>query len=135
MTPIEATSSSYVSSTYYHFRSSCSATTFCSCRNYLLKENITSTFPLTTLNLVGLAMFFNLNKCKKEKTRGEYIYRTCRVINRINEQIQFANHVGLKSRIVNLMWKFVDNGFSDSNLCTWQLCCDFYDCRNIWTSF
>ena len=49
-------------------------------------------------------MFFKLNKCKKEKTRGEFVYRTCRIVNRINEKIQFANPLGLKSRIVGLMW-------------------------------
>ena len=80
-------------------------------------------------------MVFKLNKCKNEKTRGEFVYRTCRIIKRINERIQFANPLGLKSRIVSLMWKFVDNRFSDSNPCTWQLCCDCCDCRNIWTSF
>ena len=69
-------------------------------------------------------MFFKLNKCKKEKTRGECVYRTCRIINRMNEKIQFANLLGLKLRIVSLMWKFVDNRFSDSNPCKWQLCCD-----------
>ena len=75
--------------------------------------------------------FFKLNNCRKEKTRGEFVYRTCRVINRINEKIQFANPLGLKLRIINLMWKFVDNRFFDSHPCTWQRCCDCCDCRNI----
>ena len=64
-------------------------------------------------------MFFKLNKCKKEKTRGAFVYRTCRIINRINEKIQFANLLGLKLRIVSLMWKFVDNRFSDSKPVLW----------------
>ena len=80
--------------------------------------------------------FFKLNKCKKEKTRGDLFYRTCRLKNRKNEKkIQFANPLGLKSRKVSLMWKFVDNRFSDSNPCAWQLCGDCCDCHNIWTSF
>ena len=68
-------------------------------------------------------MFFKLNKGKKEKTCGKFVYRTCRVINR-NQTIEFANHVCPKPAIVNLIWKFVDNRSSDSNPCTWQLCCD-----------
>ena len=80
-------------------------------------------------------ILFKLNKCKKERTRGAFVYGTCKVINRKKRKIQFTNPVGLKSRIVNLMWKFVDNRFCDSDPCTWQLCCDCRDCRNIWTSF
>ena len=78
-------------------------------------------------------MFFKLNNCKKEKTCGEFVYLTCSVINR-SRTILFAYPVGLKSPIVNLMGKFVDKRLSDSNPCTWHLCCDCCDSRNIWTS-
>ena len=87
-------------------------------------KNITSTFPLEhNINLESgkSTMFSKLSKGKKEKTCGEYVYRTCRVIIRINGKIQFANPFGLKLRIINLMWKLIDHSFSDSSLCTLQL--------------
>ena len=114
---------------------------FMQCNDYLLMSKLlvegehNINIPTCNPESGSSTMFFKLNKCKKEKTRGEFVYRTCRIVNRINEKIQFANPLCLKSRIISLMWKFVDNRFFDSNPCTWQLCCDCCDCRNIWTSF
>ena len=37
-------------------------------------------------------MFFKLNRCKKQKTRGEFVYWNCRVINRINKKNSVGQH-------------------------------------------
>ena len=37
-------------------------------------------------------MFFKLNKCKKEKSCGEFVYLTERVINSINKQNPVCQH-------------------------------------------
>ena len=78
---------------------------------------------------------FNLNKTRTEKARGEYTFRTCRLINRLNQKIVFREMRGLKQRLIEMMWKFFDDHFSEQNKCTWILFCDCNMCRNNWTKF
>ena len=54
MTAIEASFKSYLSSTYYHYRSSCSATTFCSCP---LKSYYSG--PLVRREIINVLNFIN----------------------------------------------------------------------------
>ena len=78
---------------------------------------------------------FNLNKTRTEQARGEYTFRTCRPINRLNQKIEFREMRGLKRRLIQMMWKFFDDEFSEQNKCTWVLFCDCNICRNNWTKF
>ena len=78
---------------------------------------------------------FNLNKTRTEKARGECTFRTCRLINRLNQKIEFREMRGLKRRLIQTMWKFFDDQFSEQNKCTWVLFCDCNMCRNNWTKF
>ena len=50
---------------------------------------------------------FNLNKTRTEKARGEYTFRTCRLINRLNQKIEFREMRGLKQRLIQMMWKLL----------------------------
>ena len=70
-----------------------------------------------------------------ERRRTEFVFRTDRVVNRINEKVDFNWDFGLKNRIINLMWWYVEDRFSENNVCTWQLCCNSGCCRNKWTIF
>ena len=76
-----------------------------------------------------------LNKTQTEQRRTEFVYRTARVKDRIQEKVDFNREIGLKNRIINLMWWHVENRFSENNVFTWQLCCDCVSCRNNWTNF
>ena len=72
-------------------------------------------------------------KSRTGKSRGEIIVRTTRVANRIHPAVDFIAEAGLKSRITDLMWRFVNENFSSSKMCTWELCCDCAISRNNWT--
>ena len=76
-----------------------------------------------------------LNKTQKERKRTQFVYRTARVVNRIHEKVDFNCEVGLKNRIINLMWLHVENRFSENNVCTWKLCCECGSNGNNWTNF
>ena len=80
----------------------------------------------------GRSESFKLWKTRTEKGRSEFVFRNCRLVNRLDEYIDFMNPQGLKNRLLKLMWKF-DEKYSESNLCTWQLSCDCPTCRNKWT--
>ena len=77
---------------------------------------------------------FKLWKTRTEKGRSEFVFRNCRLDNRLDYYIDFVNPQGLKNRLLKLMWKFVDEKYSESNVCTWQLSCDCPTCRNKWTT-
>ena len=76
---------------------------------------------------------YTLRKVRLEKARNEFVFKNCRLANRIDFEIIFMEPRGLKNRILNLMWKFVNKSFNTQNICTWQLCCDCHQCRNLWT--
>ena len=54
---------------------------------------------------------FNLNKTRTEKARGEYTFRTCRLVNRLNQKIEFREMRGLKRRLIQMLWEFFDDQF------------------------
>ena len=74
-------------------------------------------------------------KKRTEKARGEFVFKNCRLANRIDKYVDFSNGTGLKNRIITIMWNFVNNSYSEKNICTWQLFCDCHLCRNKWTIF
>ena len=76
---------------------------------------------------------YTLRKVRLEKARNEFVFKNCRLANRIDNEIIFMEPRGLKNRILNLMWKFVNKSFNTQNICTWQLCCDCHRCRNVRT--
>ena len=76
---------------------------------------------------------YTLRKVRLEKARNEFFFKNCRLANRIDNEINFMEPRGLKNRIQNLMWKFVNKSFNTQNICTWQLCCDCHRCRNLRT--
>ena len=78
---------------------------------------------------------FKLWKTRTVKARSESVFRNCRLVNRLDDYIDFLNPQGLKNRLLKLMWKFVNEIYSESNVCTWQLSCDCPTCRNKCTLF
>ena len=76
---------------------------------------------------------YTLRKLRLEKARNEFVFKNCRQANRIDNEVNFMEPRGLKNRILNLMWKFVNKSFNTQNICTWQLCCDCHRCRNLRT--
>ena len=73
---------------------------------------------------------FKLPKTRTEKARNDFFFRTCRLANRIEKYIEFNTKKGLKNRVLNFMWKFVNERFDGNNICSWHLCCDCQICRN-----
>ena len=57
------------------------------------------------------------------------------MLHRLNQKIEFREMRGLKRRLIQMMWKFLDDQFSEQNKCTWVLFCDCNMCRNNWTKF
>ena len=78
---------------------------------------------------------FKLPKTRPEKARNDFFFRTCRLANRKEKYIEFNTKKGLKNRVLNFMWKFVNGRFDKNNICSWHLCCDCQICRNNRTIF
>ena len=67
---------------------------------------------------------FKTWKTRTEKARNEFMFRTSRIVNRLEKQIDFTKMIGLKKLILKIMWKFVDEKFLETNSCSWQIVCD-----------
>ena len=78
---------------------------------------------------------YRLQKTRMEKARSKFIFRNCRIANQLEKYVEFSRLYGLKKRMINLMWEFVNKRFCDKKVCTWQTFCDCYGCRNNWTLF
>ena len=63
---------------------------------------------------------FKLPKTRTEKRRGEFVFRTTRVANRIDHLVNFRIEQVLKQRITILMWKFYSEKYSDRFAATAQ---------------
>ena len=46
-----------------------------------------------------------MRKVRTEKARNEFVFRTSRIVNRLEPYIHFDKGIGLKTRILNTMWK------------------------------
>ena len=79
------------------------------------EENDHIKLPAKTENPGRTKEIFNLNKTRTEKIRGEFIFRTCRLINQLNQKIEFREMRGLKRKLIQMMWKFFDDQFSEQN--------------------
>ena len=77
----------------------------------------------------GRSETFKLRKTRTEKGWSNFIFRNCRLVNRLDDYIDFMNTQRLKNRLLKLLWKLVDEKYSESNVCTWQLSCDCPTCR------
>ena len=55
---------------------------------------------------------FNLRKVRLKKARSEFIFKTARTVNKTNSDFDFLKREGLKNRILNVMWIFVNKYFS-----------------------
>ena len=78
---------------------------------------------------------FRFQKTRTEKVRNKFTFRNCRLANRLEKYVEFSRPYGLKKRLINIMWEFVNKRFCDKIVYTWQTFCDCNVCRNIWTLF
>ena len=78
---------------------------------------------------------FKLPKTRTEKARNEFVFRTSRLANRVNQHANFEEPVGLKSRLIKLFWRVVEATYDELNSCTWLIACDCQNCREKWTIF
>ena len=72
---------------------------------------------------------FNLRKTRTEKTRGELVFKTYKIVNRLNRHKDFL------TRRLKEIWNFVNEKICDGNICTWQLLRNCRTCRENWTIF
>ena len=49
---------------------------------------------------------FKLSKTRRKKGRSEFVFRNCRLVNRLDDYIDFINPQGLKNRLLKLMCNF-----------------------------
>ena len=63
---------------------------------FLHEENDHIKIPAKIDNPGRTKEIFNLNKTRTEKARGEYTFRPCLLINRLNQKIEFREMRGLK---------------------------------------
>ena len=92
-------------------------------------------FPNLTESGERSSELFNVRKVRPEKARSDLIFKTARTVNKTNSDIDFLKTEGLKNRILNVIWNFVNKCFSRDNTCTWQPACDCHTCRNNWNRF
>ena len=78
---------------------------------------------------------FKLPKTRTEKARNEFVFRTSRLANRVNQHANFEEPVGLKIRLIKLFWRVVEATYDELNSCTWLIACDCQNCWEKWTIF
>ena len=56
-----------------------------------------------------------------------------RLANLVPQKVDFTNTIGLKGRLLQLMWEHFEKRFDDSNPCSWKILCDCTrnNCRNM----
>ena len=52
-----------------------------------------------------------LQKTRTEKIRSDFTFRNCRLENGLEKYVEFSRPYGLKKRLINLMWGFVNKRF------------------------
>ena len=70
-----------------------------------------------------------------EKAMNEFVFRTSRLANRVNQHANFEEPVGLKRRLIKLFWRVVEATYDGLNSCTWLISCDCQNCREKGTIF
>ena len=52
-------------------------------------------------------------KTRTEKARGEFTFKTCRILNSLENLINIREPDGLKNQILHTMWSFLRNFLSE----------------------
>ena len=73
---------------------------------------------------------FVVPEIKKDFHRSNFLYRTTNRANIIDSCVKFFKPVGLKNRILKLMWKYFNIFFSIENLCSITFICLCEKCRS-----
>ena len=59
-----------------------------------------------------------LPKTRTEKARNDFFFCTFGLANRVEKYIEFNTKKGLKNRVLNFMWKIVNERFDEKNICS-----------------
>ena len=96
----------------------------------LIEENCGIKLPEIYTKGTRSNEIFKMTKTRTEKARSGFIFKTCRIANRLGNLIILAESVWLKNQILQKC-----GIFSRRNFLTWQLFCDCRNCRKYWTIF
>ena len=72
---------------------------------------------------------FSLPILNLEVSRGNFWYRTPRLLNIISKKIDVSRN-GLKGRLLHFFWQYFNNFFDVDRLCTWRFACMCSGCRD-----
>ena len=61
------------------------------------------------------------------KMRNEFVFRTSRFANKVNQHVNFEETFGLKRRMFELSWRVLDATYDQLNSCAWPI---VYKCQN-----
>ena len=78
---------------------------------------------------------FHLHIITKESQRSDFFHRTCKIVNRMDKQVNFTDTRGLKGRLLNCLWKFYSDHYDINNTCTWYPNCGCVSCKLILNNF
>ena len=72
---------------------------------------------------------FHLHTITKESQRSDFLYRTCKIVNRMEKHVNFMDTRGLKGRLLKCLWKFYNDHYDINNTCTWYPNCGCVSCK------
>ena len=75
-------------------------------------------------------MNYQMKIPRTERSRSEFFFRNCQIMNKVNNCFDIGNGMGLKDRLLCDMWRHYNNQFDEDNSCTWLRVCDCGQCRN-----
>ena len=74
-------------------------------------------------------MNYQMKIPRTERSRSEFFFRNCQIVNKVNNCFDIGNGMGLKDRLLCDMWRHYNNQFDEDNSCTWLRVCDCGQCR------
>ena len=76
-------------------------------------------------------MNYQMKIPRTERSRSEFFFRNCQIVNKVNNCFDIGNGSGLKDRLLCDMWRHFNNQFDGDNSCTWLRVSDCGQCRNM----
>ena len=73
---------------------------------------------------------FKSAKLRTEKSRGEFVFKTCGLVNKTRNSFDILNQTGLKRQVLTIIQSYFGRNYSEINPCAWLLACDCRTCRN-----
>ena len=61
------------------------------------------------------------SKPRLEICQQSFFYRTCALVNRLPQSLQFGNAAGLKNRLLNFLWHHFETSYNELFSDTWKI--------------